>query len=222
MKNVNVVKWVARNLLVDLRFAFICYSAATKEGSTSRSPGDGIAQEVMNGLGQMLLCKEAVMLINKNTYISSWFFYRMLEVLSPQPDQLDAVRRLAPIPQLDREDARHRVSRRAAERHHRLLVLPDQTAQLVHGRAVSHAAERKRHLLPTHRHAHRRTARRAVRAAVHHLRQERAPQRDQTQPLRVHQAEQVRPLLPLPRLPLRMETASTLQLSLHLARAAAV
>jgi hypothetical protein len=36
MKNVNVVKWVARNLLVDLRFAFICFSAASKEGSRPR------------------------------------------------------------------------------------------------------------------------------------------------------------------------------------------
>lgn len=54
--------------------------------------GDGIALEVMNGLGQMLLCKEAVILINKNTYISNWFFYRMLEVGCGHRDQLDPVR----------------------------------------------------------------------------------------------------------------------------------
>ena len=36
MKNVNVVKWAARNLLIDLRFAFICFSASTKEGSSCR------------------------------------------------------------------------------------------------------------------------------------------------------------------------------------------
>jgi hypothetical protein len=40
----------------------------------------------MSGLGQLLLCKEAVVLVNKNTYISSWFFYRMLEVTLAHAD----------------------------------------------------------------------------------------------------------------------------------------
>lgn len=41
---------------------------------------DGVSKSIMGGLGEMLVCKEAVILINKNTYISNWYFYRMLEV----------------------------------------------------------------------------------------------------------------------------------------------
>lgn len=36
----------------------------------------------MNALGEFIVCKEAVIAINKNTYISNWFYYRMLELSS--------------------------------------------------------------------------------------------------------------------------------------------
>lgn len=77
MKNPNVVKWVSRNMLVDLRYAFMVVSAAMRG---SQGVDESVARDIMGGLGEMLKNKEAVMTINKNSYISNWFFYRMFEV----------------------------------------------------------------------------------------------------------------------------------------------
>ena len=78
LQNQNTCKWVARNALSDLRYAFMVLSAGMRGG---QGVDEEVARQVMAGLGEMLKCKEAVQLINKNTYISNWFFYRLFEVI---------------------------------------------------------------------------------------------------------------------------------------------
>lgn len=77
MLNPNVVKFAARNLMAELRFAFMVLSAAMRG---KQGVDDSIGRDLMNGLGLMLKQKEPIQLINKNTYIANWFFYRLFEV----------------------------------------------------------------------------------------------------------------------------------------------
>jgi hypothetical protein len=77
MVNPNVAKFVARNLLNELRFAFIVLSAAMRG---KQGVDESIGRDLMQGLGFMLKQKEPIQVINKNTYIADWFFYRLFEV----------------------------------------------------------------------------------------------------------------------------------------------
>lgn len=80
MINPNVVKFAARNLISELRFAFMVLSAAMKG---SQGVDESIGRNLMQGLGLMLKQKESIQLINKNTYIANWFYYRLFEVHLP-------------------------------------------------------------------------------------------------------------------------------------------
>lgn len=78
MKNPNTVKYIARNHLISLRYAFMAFSAASRG---SQGVSESVSKDLLEGLGSLLKQKEPIQLINKNTYIANWYFYRMFEVL---------------------------------------------------------------------------------------------------------------------------------------------
>lgn len=75
--NAFTCKWVGRNMLPDLRYAFMVYSAVTRGG---QGVGEEVGKRVLVGLGHLLANPDVVVMVNKNTYIANWFFYRLFEV----------------------------------------------------------------------------------------------------------------------------------------------
>jgi hypothetical protein len=77
MANQHSAKFIARTNLGSLRYAFMAYSAVMRGG---QGVDESIGKDLMEGLGALLKQKEPIQLINKNTYIANWYYYRMYEV----------------------------------------------------------------------------------------------------------------------------------------------
>ena len=84
LANTFVCKWVGRNLLPDLRYAFMVYSAVTRGG---QGISEEVGRRVLTGLGHLLVNPDVVVMINRNTYIANWFFYRLFEVDTDDADK---------------------------------------------------------------------------------------------------------------------------------------
>lgn len=79
LANQHSAKFIARTNLGSLRYAFIVFSAVMRGG---QGIDDSIGRDILEGLGALLKQKEPIQLINKNTYIANWYYYRMYEVFS--------------------------------------------------------------------------------------------------------------------------------------------
>lgn len=91
LANTFTCKWVGRNLLPDLRYAFMVYSAVTRGG---QGVSEEVGKRVLIGLGHLLVNPDVVVMVNKNTYIANWFFYRLFEVTPAfDQDQLSRLRK---------------------------------------------------------------------------------------------------------------------------------